>query len=215
MNRTKVQLMLVLFFIFCAISVTYADENEPSNKRAFEILNNHIRSGYFPVRINTSTYFRVKDDKRFNSMHNVLMKLKAKGLLDFSIKNKVLTKVLNAHLTSKGENTPHAISGFDHDMIGFVCGERTILEINKVDSSSGYIYFTYSFTPDELGYFLGSTKDEKNKGRAKIIFDSLSDRYIFKGFEYYSVKAGRWVPTSWAQHKDDQQIFYFGIIKRP
>lgn len=98
-------------------------------------------------------------------------------------------------------------------MIGFVCGERTIFEITRIDSSSGFIYFTYCFSPNELGSYLGSTKDDKNIGRAKITYDENINDYIFKGFEYYVSKADKWATTSWAYKKKEKSIFYFGMMK--
>jgi hypothetical protein len=181
--------------------------------RAHAIVAAHIRYGYFPVHLNTSTYKWPQNAKAFNFMHSTLKKLAQRGLVEFTLDDGERMKTLSARLTPEGQQMPHAVFGPNRDIIGLLCGHRTLFEITERDPANDRVYFTYGFEPDELGAYLGSTPDANNLGRARIVFDSLRGDYVFRGFEYYSAQSRRWEMTSWAHPEEAPPAFYLGITR--
>jgi hypothetical protein len=165
------------------------------------------------VHLNTSTYQWPREEKFFHFMHTTLQKLEKRGLVEFTLVDGERSKTLSARLTSEGRQLPQAVFGPNRDIIGLLCGRRELFEITEIDPDNDLVYFTYAFEPDELGIYLGSTPDAQNLGRARIVFDRLRGDYVFKGFEYYAAKTGKWEITSWAYPEGTPPVFYLGIKK--
>ncbi len=205
--------LIVSIPLILVISAAFANETALSKARAYEIVADHIKTGFFPAHLNTSTYNWPQKKDPFEFMHSTLEKLRQKGLVQFTLEDTETVKTLWARLTPAGRQTPYAVYGPNHDIIGFEAGARTLFEITEMSPQTGLVYFSYAFEPNELGYHLGSTRDEKNLGRAKLVYDRQLNDYVFKGFEYYAPESQKWVVTTWASQDETPARFFFGIVR--
>jgi len=72
------------------------------------------------------------------------------------------------------------------------------------------ILFSYDFETNELGKAL-DFQEGKYRGRAKIVFDSFSKKFVFKGFQSSNWEKEKWMNSTWFYEKEGAKVFTLGI----
>ena len=207
-------IFLVLPFIFIANSVVIAGGKNLSQARAKELLEQHISKAYSGVEIGANKYNTLHwEQKTIITIIKRYNILQSEGLITYTVNARHNEMFFNAVETENVKDSPHFIKTINKDKYLFLLiGSRKILKITKTDSKN-FVYFVYSFEPSEMGFLLELTRDEKNRGRAKIVYDDFLERFIFKGFEFSAWEEEKWRDGSWVDFKNNDTIVNRGIVE--
>ncbi len=213
MKKRISYMAIVIIIAFISNNMVYnliADETELSEKKAEEIISKHIKYGIYPVKIGEFDLTGKQADK----YKKVLIKLKEKEIVTFNIidtddstENFSKLYKFKVELTDKGKKS-YYLSTEGVNIAGIIVGERKILEITENDGNDSIVYFAYSFEPNDIGYAIGSTKDNKNRGKAKLYYNKSVKKYIFDDFQFLSpLTFGYWISSSWVYERDGEKYF--------
>lgn len=215
-NRYKCYVLYFIAIILTCLFANdiYAAEKTIGKREAKKIIDEHIKYGYNGVLTGEKTIGMLETDL-INRTREYYTILENQGLIKYRLLklNMGLEFKFDVNLTEKGYNLVKAREEENEHYVAFVSGERKIFEIVKIDPSENLVYFSYGFEPNDLGYLLGGTKDEKNRGKAKIIYDIFLEEFVFKGFEYSKWEIVEWHAGSWAYGNNDKKIVKHGIIE--
>jgi len=179
--------------------------------KAQRLLTEHIQDSYGTVPVGEFV-FNVSSRDKFDNLKESCEQLKKVELIDYTLLQSSMNLQLHIRtwLTEKGKNSRYIYYDDDKKILGFIIGKRTVSEIVKIEGDT--ILFSYEFETNELGNALDFIRG-KYRGKAKIIFDPLVKKFVFKGFQSSNWERDKWMNSSWVYEKDGTKVFTLGIIE--
>lgn len=208
-DRTWNGIIFLLIILSLGTVVTCAKSNELTKDKAQKLITEHIQDSYGTVPIGEFTFNMSSKDK-FDNLKKSCEQLKKAGLIDYTLVNSSMSLQLHIRtwLTKNGKNGHYIYYDDDKKIIGFIIGKRNISEIVKIEGDT--ILFSYDFETNELGKAL-DFQEGKYRGRAKIVFDSFSKKFVFKGFQSSNWEKEKWMNSTWFYEKEGAKVFTLGI----
>ena len=208
-DRTWNDIIFLLIILSLGTVVTCTKSNELTKDRAQKLITEHIQDSYGTVPVG-EFIFNVSSKDKFDNLKKSCEQLKKAGLIDYTLVNSSMSLQLHIRtwLTEHGKNSHYIYYDDDKKIIGFIIGKRNISEIVKIEGDT--ILFSYDFETNELGKAL-DFQDGKYRGRAKIVFDPFSTKFVFKGFQSSNWEKEKWMNSTWFYEKEGAKVFTLGI----
>ena len=206
---SAIPFLLIILSIVTVSSCT--KNNELTKDKAQRLLTEHIQDSYGTVPVGEFV-FNVSSRDKFDNLKESCEQLKKVELIDYTLLQSSMNLQLHIRtwLTEKGKNSRYIYYDDDKKILGFIIGKRTVSEIVKIEGDT--ILFSYEFETNELGNALDFIRG-KYRGKAKIIFDPLVKKFVFKGFQSSNWERDKWMNSSWVYEKDGTKVFTLGIIE--
>lgn len=202
-------IILVLLVCVCSNQAKVNGNNLKQNK-ALEIITEHFGDFYFAALIQKHQFKHFTGSQTYNNLINKLEAIKKIGLIDYNVTDdyNLLSKnrVVDVSLTEQGLETHHISHEENINLIGFIVGNREIIEIININIDNNTVYFSYAFKPNELGIAIGF-EESKYRGKAKIVYDPFLKNHVFKGMMWSPWEREEWQPTNWYYEMDSKRVF--------
>jgi len=182
---------------------------ELTRDKAQKLITEHIQDSYGTVPVGEFV-FNVSSKDKYENLKKSCEELKKATLIDYELlqPSTGLQLHIRTWLTDKGRGNRHISYDDDKKILGFVIGKRTVRDIVKMEGDA--IWFSYDFETNELGKDL-DFKEGKYRGRAKIVFDSSVNKFVFKGFQSSPWEREKWMNSTWVYVKEGTKVFTLGI----
>ena len=212
-TRAGIALLLIMLSVMTVSSCSKGNELATSKAltkdKAQKLITEHIQDSYGTVPVGEFV-FNVSSKATYDNLKKSCEQLKGSGLIDYTVlqSSQNLELHIRTWLTEKGKNSRYIYYDDDKKILGFIIGKRTVSEIVKIEGDA--ILFSYEFETNELGNALDFIKG-KYRGRAKIVFDPVVKKFVFKGFQTSTWERETWVNSTWFYEKDGAKVFTLGI----
>lgn len=199
-----------LWIMLSLVMITSCSKNaELAPDNAKKLIADCIADSYGTVPVGEFV-FNVDSKEKYESLKKSCEELKKAGLIDYTVlqQSTDLQFHVRTWLTDKGKGYRYIFSEDDKQILGFVIGKRTLRDSVKIEGDAAW--FSYDFETNELGKAL-DFQEGKYKGRAKIVFDSSVNKFVFKGFQSSPWNKEKWANSTWVYEKEGVKVFTLGI----
>jgi hypothetical protein len=208
-KRTWAGIIFLLIILSLMTVSSCTKSNGLTKGEAQKLITEHIQDSYGTVPVG-EFIFNVSSRDKFDNLKKSCEQLKKAELIDYTVLQSSTNLQLHIRtwLTEKGKNSRHIYYDDDKKILGFIIGKRTVSEIVKIEGDT--ILFSYEFETNELGNALDFIKG-KYRGKAKVVFDPLIKKFVFKGLQTSNWEREKWMNSTWFYEKEGTKVFTLGI----